>query len=307
MSAIPIISEDNKIMIQTFNNNNVNDVLKDKNLEIKLYDNKGLVKLIDCMPRILPPGKSTGDYAIAAMARVSYGNLDLKSNEDDSKLISYLIENYHTSPLEGVEFKFLIKCPIYVARQLLRHRTAKVNEYSMRYSEAIDEFYFPAPRAQDKTNKQQSVDAKFDKETESLYKTACESSKNMIELYRDLIKRGVAREVSRSILCTAEMTQMYWCMDLHNLFKFLRLRCDRAHAQKEIIDLADAIFALIQPIVPVACKAFEKYWLQSNSFTQEDLAVIKSGIDSEIFRKNINNSSLSARQKKDLMRKLGLA
>lgn len=279
------------------------DALAGKTSEIKLYDGKGCCKLLDCMPRILETNKTTADYAIAAMARVSYGNLDLKTDQDDAKLISYLIENYHTSPLEGVKFKFLIQCPIYVARQLIRHRTAQVNEYSMRYSEAIDEFYFPELRAQDKVNKQQSVDTKFDAETESLYKNACATSANMITLYRNLIKSGVAREVSRSILCTAEMTKMIWCMDLHNLFKFLKLRCDRAHAQKEIADLAHAILKLIQPIVPAACAAFEKYWINSLTFTQEEFAMIKKSIDMSKLKKDIE-SMPSQLRKRALLAKL---
>jgi thymidylate synthase (FAD) len=86
---------------------------------------------------------------------------------------------------------------------LIRHRTAQVNEYSMRYSEAIDEFHFPAPRAQDKTNKQQSVENKFDPETEIAYQQACIEASSMIKTYQSLIKKGIAREVSRSILCTA--------------------------------------------------------------------------------------------------------
>lgn len=283
------------------------DVLKDKILEEKLYDGKGGVTLLDCMPRLLDGGKQTADYAIASMARVSYGNLTLKSDKDDAGLISYLIENYHTSPLEGIKFKFLIQCPIYVERQLIRHRTAQVNEYSMRYSEAIDEFHFPVPRAQDKTNKQQSIEAKFDDETKQAYAKACTDAAGMINMYRELIKKGVAREVSRSILCTAEMTKLIWCMDLHNLFKFLKLRCDRAHAQKEIADLADAILKLIRPIVPVACAAFEKFWLKSVSFTQEELAVIRAGINQDVCQKRIERSDLSARHKKDLLAKLGLS
>ena len=282
------------------------DVLKDKEFEVKLYDGKGGVRLLDCMPRLLDAGKKTADYAIAAMARVSYGNLDSKSDLEDSRLVSYLVENYHTSPLEGIKFKFLITCPIYVERQLIRHRTAQVNEYSMRYSEAIDDFHFPAPRAQDKTNKQQSIEAKFDKETEDSYRKACTDAAGMINTYRALIKGGVAREVTRSILCTAEMTKLIWCMDAHNLFKFLKLRCDRAHAQKEIADLADGILTLIRPIIPNTCAAFEKFWLKSVSITQEELSVIKSEIDPEIFKKNINQSTFTTRQKKDLLAKLGL-
>lgn len=283
------------------------DVFAEKQLEKKLYNNKGYVKLIDCMPRVLEGNKLTADHAIATMARVSYGMTDLKSDQDDARLISYLIENYHTSPLEGIKFKFQIQCPIYVERQLIRHRTAQVNEYSMRYSEAIDEFYFPAPRAQDKINKQQSVETKFDVDTEILYKQSCIEASSMINTYRKLLEKGIAREVSRSILCTAEMTKLIWCIDLHNLFKFLKLRCDRAHAQKEIADLADAIFELIKPIVPVACAAFEKYWLKSITLTQEEITVVTLGIDSEIIKKNITDSKLTARQKKDLLSKLSYA
>jgi len=280
------------------------DVLKGKKLEEKLYDNKGGVTLLDCMPRLINCNKTTADYAIAAMARVSYGNFNQKSDQDDTKLISYLIENYHTSPLEGVKFQFLIQCPIYVARQLLRHRTAQVNEYSMRYSEAIDDFYFPAPRAQDKTNKQQSVESKFDQETASFYKITCENAAGLINQYRELIKKGVAREVSRGILCTAEMTKMIWCMDLHNLFKFLKLRCDRKHAQKEIADLADAILKLIQPIIPVACEAFKKFWLNSISLTQDELSIIMNDANKVMIKKNIDESKLTDARKKMLLSKL---
>lgn len=282
----------------------MNDVLHDKNLEESLYSGKGMVRLLDCMPRVLDKSKNTADYCIASMARVSYGNLDLKSDKDDAGLISYLVENYHTSPLEGVKFKFLIQCPIYVARQLLRHRTAQVNEYSMRYSEAIDDFHFPAPRAQDKLNKQLSVEAKFDQETNEAYQESCKRAKDLINSYRDLIKRGIAREVARSILPTAEMTKMIWCMDAHNLFKFLKLRCDATHAQKEIVDLANAILKLIRPIIPVTTAAFEKFWLQSVTITQEELAIIKKSMNADSLKTHIGESNLTARQKKTLENKL---
>jgi thymidylate synthase (FAD) len=93
-------------------------------------------------------------------------------------------------------------------------------------------------------------------------------------------------------------------MDLHNLFKFLKLRCDRNHAQREIADLANGIFELIKPIVPVACAAFEKYWINSIVLTREEFLIITSGIDSALIKKNITDSKLTARQKKDLFTKL---
>ena len=82
------------------------------------------------------------DAAIVQAARVSYAQ-GTKSVSDDRGLIRYLMRHRHTTPFEMVDFKFHIKCPIFVARQWLRHRTASVNEVSARYSILPDEFYMP--------------------------------------------------------------------------------------------------------------------------------------------------------------------
>jgi thymidylate synthase (FAD) len=285
------------------------DVLKDKQLKYELYDNKGFVILQDCMPRMLDAKKQTADYAIAAMARVSYGNIELKSDEDDKKLINRLVEMHHTSPLEGVQFKFVMQIPIYVARQLIRHRTAKVNEYSMRYSKAIDDFYFPPLRTQDKVNKQQSVELKSaNNDIVTSYKNACQKSQNLIKEYNDLISKDCAREVARSILPVAEMTKLVWCMDAHNLFKFLKLRCDRSTAQKEIVDLADAIFNLITPIIPVTCEAVKKYWINSATFSTDEMNILCKTIDTLPAIMAIKKSEeLNERQKTALLIKLKLS
>jgi thymidylate synthase, flavin-dependent len=121
------------------------DILNDPNY--KPIHNHGFVGLLDTMG---------SDEEIAAAARVSYG-LGTKSTTDDRNLIRYMMRQAHTSPFEMAEVKFHIKLPIMVMRQLIRHRTANVNEYSGRYSEMSDEFYIPdfdymAP--QSKTNKQ---------------------------------------------------------------------------------------------------------------------------------------------------------
>jgi thymidylate synthase ThyX/predicted DNA-binding protein YlxM (UPF0122 family) len=92
---------------------------------------KGFVKLVDVMPRVIPDG-ATCDYAIAQMARVSYG-AGTKSVNEDKGLIRYLLRHAHTSPFEGVEFKFHMRMPIFIARQAIRHRTACLSGDSLLY------------------------------------------------------------------------------------------------------------------------------------------------------------------------------
>ena len=120
---------------------------------------KGFVKLIDCMPRIisLDSKKLMCDSAIVQAARVSYGQ-GLKNYETDSKLINYLYKHKHTSPFEMVKFKFHVKAPLFVARQWFRHRMGNYNEISGRYSELKDDIYIPDKvSSQSKTNKQLSL------------------------------------------------------------------------------------------------------------------------------------------------------
>jgi len=108
---------------------------------------KGFVRLVDYMG---------GDERIVQAARVSYG-AGTKTYRQDRGLIHYLIRNWHTSPIEQVQLTFHCKMPIFVARQWVRHRTAKLNEISGRYSVMKDEFYVPAPehiRPQSTDNKQ---------------------------------------------------------------------------------------------------------------------------------------------------------
>ena len=99
---------------------------------IKCLD-KGFCSLVDWMG---------SDSRIVQSARVSYGD-GTKTIREDKGLIDYLVRNQHTSPLEQVQFTFHEKLPIFVARQEVRHRTAKLNEISGRYSILKDEFYVP--------------------------------------------------------------------------------------------------------------------------------------------------------------------
>jgi thymidylate synthase (FAD) len=212
------------------------------------------------------------DAAIVQSARVSYGP-GTKSVSDDRALIRYLMRHWHTTPFEMVEFKFLIKCPIFVARQWLRHRTASVNEVSARYSVIPDEFFIPdSLRKQSTTRGQGGEDPYEGGEFLVLkQKASCDLA---FHTYDELIAKGVSRELARTHLPQSTFTQFYWKINLHNLLHFLQLRIED-HAQKEIRDLAKQVYELIKPIVPVTCEAFEDFRLGAVTFSRSELNLLK--------------------------------
>ncbi|MDX2146558.1 MAG: FAD-dependent thymidylate synthase [Planctomycetota bacterium] len=234
--------------------------------EVKVHDH-GFLALVDVMPRLVPEGQ-TADCAIVQAARVSYGAGTKKVNEDRG-LIRYLLRHRHTTPFEMVEFKFHVAMPIFVARQWIRHRTANVNEYSGRYSIMPDTFYKPtvdAVRKQSASNRQGGSDllgagtvaAADEIKTAEAFIEFLEKAEGLYEPYRELLEKGVSRELARIALPVSLYTQWYWKCDLHNLLRFLSLRLD-AHAQLEIRDYAQAMLQLVTPIVPTTLEAWMDY------------------------------------------------
>jgi thymidylate synthase (FAD) len=254
--------------------------------EIKVHDH-GLVALCDVMPRMVPVGK-TADFAIVQAARVSYGQGTKQINEDRG-LIRYLARHRHTTPFEMVEFKFHHVMPIFVARQWIRHRTANVNEYSARYSVVKDRFYNPTPlnvRKQSAQNRQGGEEP-TDEVTAREFCEYLDRAGDTYQEYEKFLEKGVSRELARIALPVNAYTEWYWKCDLHNMMHFLSLRMD-AHAQQEIRDYATAMFALIQPIVPIAAEAFMDYQLGDLHLTRLEVEAIKSGeaLKSENKREN---------------------
>lgn len=227
--------------------------------EIKCLD-YGFVKLIDMMPRMVPSKTKTADAAIVQAARVSYGD-GTKTPTEDRGLIRYLMRNSHSTPFEMVEFKFTMKIPIFCARQIIRHRTANVNEISGRYSILKDEFYIPDVenvRKQSAVNKQCSDGSTDNLTAEDFVKYIEELTVNSYEKYIQYMEKGVSREQARMCLPVNLYTEFYWKIDLHNLFHFLALRCD-AHCQEETRVVAQAMLDLITPLVPMAIEAWNDY------------------------------------------------
>jgi len=222
----------------------------------------GFVKLIDCMPRQIPlESKSMGcDYAIVQAARVSYAQ-GTKDIETDSKLIKYLYKNKHTSPFEMVKFKFHVKAPIFVARQWFRHRMGNYNEISGRYTILPNEIYIPSKvSSQSKENKQLSsnddllTDENINKHMDDYIKGA----NNQFNQYKKLLKIGVSRETARIALPLNMFTEFYFCIDLHNLLNFIKLR-NSWNAQYEIKEYAHAIEDIISPLCPITMDAYKEY------------------------------------------------
>ena len=208
---------------------------------------KGFVKLIDFMG---------GDQRAVDSARVSFGSVS-KGEAADRKLLEYLLEHGHFSPFEHSVFQFHIKCPIFVARQWMRHRIASYNEISARYTEVHDEFYFPAEfRAQDRSNRQGSLpSANLDqKKMLELYDKAVKAS---YAAYQELLDAGAAREMARMVLPVAQYTQFHWTINARSLLNFISLRADD-HAQWEIRRYAEAIQEMFRARMPWTWEAWSK-------------------------------------------------
>jgi thymidylate synthase (FAD) len=227
----------------------------------------GFVCLVDVMG---------DDQAVVQAARVSYGE-GTKKVSDDRGLIRYLMRHRHTTPLEMVEIKFLCRVPMDTWRQWIRHRTANVNEYSTRYSLAIDAAQRTAPnewRTQATTNRQGSGDPLPEDLGAELSASEAELLEKSRALYEKRIELGVAREQARKDLPLSTYTEAYWKIDLHNLLHFLALRMD-AHAQLEVREYATAMGEqIVRPLFPLVWEAFVDYRRESMFLSRLDIGVI---------------------------------
>lgn len=259
----------------------------------------GFVRLVDYLG---------GDARIVQSARVSYGE-GTKTVREDRALIDYLVRNRHTSPLEQVVFTFHVKMPIFVARQWIRHRTARLNEISGRYSVMRDEFYVPNAdevRLQSKRNRQGgSADEVPPELREDVIRMLREEQEHAYGTYERLLGDDVARELARVNLPLSLYTEMYWQIDLHNLFHFLRLRMDW-HAQYEIRVYGDAMARIARAVCPLAYEAFEEHILHARTLSRSELELVRAALDEGRLDEVLAASELRASRRSELLEKLGL-
>jgi len=227
----------------------------------------GFVRVVDYMG---------SDDSIVQAARVSYGK-GTKKLRQDRGLIRYLLRHHHTTPLEMCEIKLHVRVPMDAWRQWIRHRTANVNEYSTRYSIAIDAVQRTLPgewRMQATSNRQGSEG--LAEEELGTHFTAQETELHELSrrVYIERIEAGVAREQARKDLPLATYTEAYWKIDLHNLLHFLYLRME-SHAQYEIRAYAEVIGnEIVKRWCPVAWEAFMDYQFHGMELTSLDSRVI---------------------------------
>lgn len=211
---------------------------------IKVLGRQGWVGLLDHMG---------AEIDIVNAARVSFGVFRDSMEDRDKKLLKYLIDNKHTSPLEHVVLKFSIHCPLFIRSQWHRHRTWSFNEISRRYTEDGVTFYVPEKlREQSANNRQASI------ESDTLDQEGCLNyiravHREALFAYNKLLQHGVCREQARGVLPQNMMTTFIGTVDLHNLIHFLALR-DSAHAQAEIVEYAQAIKQLVRPLFPTVAE-----------------------------------------------------
>ena len=252
----------------------------------------GFVKLLDIMGN---------DEEVENAARRSYGTGTRKVSQTRN-LIRYLMRHKHTSPFEMCEVKFHIKLPIFVMRQLVRHRTASLNEYSGRYSIMSNEYYLPeADYLQKQSKKNNQGREENHPSTGLLHYEFNRVYDNAHIAYENLLEEDLARELSRVVLPVANYTECIWKIDLHNFFHVVHLRAD-SHAQREIQDYANAMYVLVKPHFPLCCEAFEDYTVNGKTFSKQEMEIIKDNLNGSWV---MSKYGLSERESKEFLEKIG--
>jgi len=259
----------------------------------KIFDH-GFVELIDVLG---------DDQAIVNAARTSYDK-GTKKVSSTAQLLRYLMRHRHSGPLEFGEVVFRIRCPLFVARQWFRHRTGSYNEVSLRYSEAVEEYYKPDHEwitTQDRRNRQ----ARTNQEIEGSVQIREQMDKDARELlnhYEGYLNQGVAREIARINLPLSLYTTFCYKSDLRNLLNFFTLRTD-SHAQFEIREYAQIMVKMVEEHFPITIQAWRDYMKNALAFSAPEKDVLKTvfqqnNIDinkivSEYIEKNPENVSLA--------------
>ncbi|MBK8481324.1 MAG: FAD-dependent thymidylate synthase [Proteobacteria bacterium] len=218
------------------------------------------------------------DAAVVQAARVSYGTGTRQVHEDRG-LLRYLMRHRHSTPFEMCELKLHVRVPMDCWRQWIRHRTANVNEYSTRYSMAVDAAYQTSAeqwRLQTSDNRQGSAGVLDAAAGALLSEQELEFQARAREVYQGRLSQGVARELARKDLPLSTYTEAYWKIDLHNLLHFLALRMD-SHAQLEIRSYARTIgYEIVRRWCPLTWEAFVDYRLERLELTRLELEVLRA-------------------------------
>jgi thymidylate synthase (FAD) len=198
------------------------------------------------------------DLSVANAARVSFARRKEALDDADRGLIRFLMRDRHGTPFEHNSFRFHIRCPLFVAREWMRHRIGSFTEFSLRYAKATDDFYVPEledvrtqvgkPGAYTFEPVEPELAERTQAELRKVYDVAYET-------YTSLVDAGVARELARSVLPVGAYTEFYWTVNARSLMNFISLRAAET-AQREIRRYALAVEAFLARDMPVTYAAF---------------------------------------------------
>lgn len=196
----------------------------------------------------------------ANAARLSFEQLDSeRTYEQDMRLNEYLLINGHSSPFEMVQVWVEVKVPIFVDRQLVRHRTWRRNESSGRYIVLPSEWYVPDTVGGKAPNKKQGQEDNLPQHVQDAFKMALQQEcATGYASYLAFLEAGVAPEEARMFLHLNHYVHWLGNVDLHNMFHFLRLRT-HDHAQKQARAYAEAVVELLRPHLPGLMGLFDKH------------------------------------------------
>lgn len=240
-------------------------------MKINVLD-KGYIELIEVMG---------SDNLIAETARVSTQS----NGKNNEALIRRLMRDQHTSPFEFGELHIEIKAPIFVFRQMFRHRTFNLNEQSLRYSESECEFYVPSierMQSQSVDNRQGSGDMLSDKNAQKCFDIIRSSQGSSIISYETLLRLGLTRELARNVLSFDLYASARVKCDVHNWLHFLKLRTD-PHAQWETQQYAIAVESIVKDKFPIAYNAWVDYVKEAVTFSKQEMKWIKEYFDLDDF------------------------
>lgn len=230
-------------------------------MEVEYIQHYGDDLIVANAARVSFDKKSDWEYEYGPMASVGkaevVGCVNKKLSAKDEKLVHYLAKHKHTSCFEHMGATLKLKVPIFIARQIQRHRTFSYNEISRRYVDSPPEFFWPDKWRKRADNVKQGSSDEAVGDDDWAYGLPSAISRHMsdaIYLYNDMLDSEVAPELARMILPQNLYTEMYMSGNLRAWAHFLALRLD-GHAQKEVQDVAKMVENILAPLFPVSMKA----------------------------------------------------
>ena len=195
------------------------------------------------------------DLSVVNSARVSFDKESSSLSDKDEKLIHYLAKHKHTSPFGHAFVTFKVDAPVFVARQLVKHKFLRWNEVSRRYVDNEPDIYSPDHWRQRPENKKQGSGQAFEKEHQQfMQQQYVEVMDRVLKMYEYMLAYGVAPEQARMMLPQSMMTSWWWSGSLDAFADMCKLRLG-PDSQTETREVAIQIAEEMVNLFPVSWKA----------------------------------------------------